>query len=246
MPRVFLNLAAFALSMVFLAAPALAQKTFSSPEHHFRIEYLSKQWTEEPGIAASGNASVPSDRADDIDFVTGFSPAMHRKGAETYVVVQFIRGDLDRVREEDVRAYFDGEGLGTTSDGGSSGPLSAASIPAPVFDRNKGVVVFDRSYGSGDDDRYCRTAAFLTRDGILEVQCYAKRQHFSKDLEKFVPLLNGVKVDSDARYVAGDKRVKRKGAAGSGGGQGYYIGGGVGGLGIVGILVRLLMPRGDR
>ena len=97
--------------------------------------------------------------------------------------------------------------------------------------------------------------AWPDRRLIVEVEggVYSQGRHtrpsgFTKDLEKFVPLLNGVKVDSDARYVAGDKRIKRKGSAGSGSGvgQSYYIGGGVGGLGIVGILVRLLMPRGDR
>lgn len=233
-----------------LAAPALAQKTISSPEHHFTMEYSSTKWTEQSAIADNGNASLTEEQARSVHFVTGFVPAMYRKGSETYALVEFIRGDLDRVRLEDVQAHFEKEGEGgTTSLGSFADAVKSAAVRSPVLDAGRGVAVFDTSEGPGPDAMLCRTAAYLTRDGIIEVRCYAKREHFAKDLEKFIPLLSGVKVDPSVKFEAGERRLRRKGegssSMGFSYGRGYFVGGGVGGLGLVGFILRRLLASRD-
>lgn len=231
------------------SAPALAQKTVSSPEHHFTMEYSSSKWIEQAAIADNGNASLSEEQAKSVHFVTGFVPAMFRKGSETYALVEFVRGDLDRVRLEDIQAHFEREsGAGTTSLGSFADAVKSAAVRSPVLDAGRGVAVYDTSEGTGPDALQCRTAAYVTRDGIIEVRCYARSEHFAKDLEKFIPLLSAVKIDPSVKYESGERRLRRKGEGSSMSfsyGRGYFLGGGVGGLGLVGFILRRLLASRD-
>lgn len=243
-------LRALSISAVFvLVAPVLAQKTLSFPEQHFKVEYSSSKWTEQAEIAGNGNASLSEEQSEHLHYVTGFVPAMYRKGSETYAVVAFLRGDLDRVRLEDVQSHFQDEArTGTTSLGSFAEAVKSSAVRSPILDASAGVAVFDTSEGPGQEDLVCRTAAYLTREGVIEVRCYAKREHFAKDLEKFVPLLSGVKVDSDVKFEAGERRLLRAGerrkSSSLSGGR-FFIGGGVGGLGLAGFILRRLMMSRD-
>jgi hypothetical protein len=187
------------LLLAVIAAPARAQTPFRDESLHWQVQ-LPQGWTSDPSMVDTATALAKSHMpAADFRYVAAFKGQGNPYVLVQYTPVPMTGADLDQIEKKFEKGFRRGAEQVQRD---LSDVVTKMEPGKPVLDRSRNRII-SRIHMTDQSGRDADALmiAYLTKDGTVQLNCYAPSEEFEAAQAEFDAIANSLQIDPAYAFV---------------------------------------------